>query len=107
MSNGEDHDAPAIMQWMGQLNLDRPWGAVSSDETCWLCEVFPAWNTVIYALDLELAETASETLSLRFDPNAYENRDFVIAARDISIVVSSLLIASPYFHPGVGLEMRH
>ncbi|KAL1477909.1 hypothetical protein MTO96_035372 [Rhipicephalus appendiculatus] len=78
------------MLWMGQLDLDRPCGAGSSDGTCWLCEDFPAWNTVIHALDLELLETAPGTLCLRFDPNS-QREDLVTAASDASIVVSSLL----------------
>ncbi|KAL1446252.1 hypothetical protein MTO96_028870 [Rhipicephalus appendiculatus] len=90
MSHGDDPDASAIMPWMGQLDLDRPCGAVSSSETCWLCEDFPAWNTVIHALDMELDETAPGTLRLRFD-HFPPKRDLVTTAREASVVASSLL----------------
>ncbi|KAH7939398.1 hypothetical protein HPB52_011946 [Rhipicephalus sanguineus] len=91
MSHGEDHDASAAIQWKRNLELDRPCGAVDSNETCWLCDDFPAWNTVIYALDLVLAETAPGTLRLSFDPNTQEKEDLVTAAREASIVLTSLL----------------
>ncbi|KAH7948226.1 hypothetical protein HPB52_019529 [Rhipicephalus sanguineus] len=80
MSHGKDHDDSAVVQWKGQLDLDRPCGAVSSDEACWLCEDFPAWNTVIYAVYLELAETAPGTLRLRFEPDRFEKKDVFEAA---------------------------
>ncbi|KAL1419150.1 hypothetical protein MTO96_005258 [Rhipicephalus appendiculatus] len=93
MSQAQHHDASADIQ--GQLDLDRPCGAVSSDEACWLCEDFEAWNTVIRALYLELAETAPGTLRLRFDPDVpsarWNEEYFKIVAREASIVLSSLL----------------
>ncbi|KAH7939762.1 hypothetical protein HPB52_017222 [Rhipicephalus sanguineus] len=90
MSHGGDPDASAVIQWKGQLDLDRPCGAVGSGETCWLCEDFPAWNSVIHALNLELAETAPGTLHLRFVPNS-QKKDLVTAAREASVILSSLL----------------
>ncbi|KAL1472402.1 hypothetical protein MTO96_039354 [Rhipicephalus appendiculatus] len=90
MSHGEDHDATATIRWKGQLDLDRPCGAVSSDETCWLCEDFPAWNRVMNAFCLELAETTPGTLRLELDPRT-QKEDFVTIAREASIVLSSLL----------------
>ncbi|KAL1421788.1 hypothetical protein MTO96_022835 [Rhipicephalus appendiculatus] len=73
-----------------QLGEDWPCGAVSSEETCWLCDDFPAWNSVIHAFDLELAETAPGTLRLRFQPNS-RKEDLVTAAREASVLLSSLL----------------
>ncbi|KAL1419149.1 hypothetical protein MTO96_005257 [Rhipicephalus appendiculatus] len=93
MSQAEHHDASADIR--GQLDLDRPCGAVSSDEACWLCEDFEAWNTEIRALYLELAETAPGTLRLRFNPDIPSDRwnqnSFITFARKASIVLSSLL----------------
>ncbi|KAH7939397.1 hypothetical protein HPB52_011945 [Rhipicephalus sanguineus] len=100
MSHGEGHDAPAAIQWKGQLDLDRPCGAVGSDETCWLCEDFPAWNTVIHALDLELAETAPGTLRLRFDPDGYQDRDFEL---DLKCAISN---CTPAAQPSFPIFMR-
>ncbi|KAL3218042.1 hypothetical protein MRX96_050884, partial [Rhipicephalus microplus] len=83
--------------WKGLLDLDRPCRAVSSEETSWLCEDFPAWNSVIHAIDLELAETAPGTLCLHFHPKEVffqtnsRKEDLVTATREASIVLSSLL----------------
>ncbi|KAH7938909.1 hypothetical protein HPB52_002197 [Rhipicephalus sanguineus] len=90
MSHGGDPDASAVIQGKGQLDLDRPCGAVGSGETCWLCEDFPAWNSVIHALNLELAETAPGTLRLHFVPNS-QKEDLMTAAREASVILSSLL----------------
>ncbi|KAH7976004.1 hypothetical protein HPB52_007392 [Rhipicephalus sanguineus] len=91
MSHGDDPDASSVIPWTAQLDLDRPCGAVSSGETCWLLSDFPAWNSVIHALDIDLEETVPGTLRLRFLPKAQEKGDYVTAARGASVVVSSLL----------------
>ncbi|KAL1419151.1 hypothetical protein MTO96_005259 [Rhipicephalus appendiculatus] len=90
MSRGEDHHASAAI--LEQLDLNKPCGAVSSNEACWLCEDFEACNTVIRALSLELAETAPGTLRLSFDPDTWDNQDFFeTVAREASIVLSALM----------------
>ncbi|KAH7976003.1 hypothetical protein HPB52_007391 [Rhipicephalus sanguineus] len=91
MSHGEDPDASSVIPWTAQLDLDRPCGAVSSGEMCWLLKEFPAWNSAIHALDIDLDETAQGTLRLRYLPEAQEKGDYVTAARGASVVVSSLL----------------
>ncbi|KAH6924298.1 hypothetical protein HPB50_014711 [Hyalomma asiaticum] len=90
MSQGED-DFLSGGQWKGQLDLDRPCRALSSDETCWLCDDFTAWNPVMYQLDLQLAETTPGTMLLRCISEPREDRDPVTAARQTSWLASWLL----------------
>ncbi|KAL1487194.1 hypothetical protein MTO96_031059 [Rhipicephalus appendiculatus] len=90
MSNKDSHDVLSTNQWKRHFDLERPCGAVSSDYTCWLCEDFTAWDPAMYALDLELVETAPGTMRLTFSPNTGKE-DLVTAAREASSVISSLL----------------
>ncbi|KAH6946082.1 hypothetical protein HPB50_011589 [Hyalomma asiaticum] len=48
------HHALGANDWQEQLDLDRPRGAASDDDTCWLCDDFTAWSPVMVAIDLEL-----------------------------------------------------
>ncbi|KAL1460302.1 hypothetical protein MTO96_043373 [Rhipicephalus appendiculatus] len=91
MSQSDNDDSISITQWKRKLDLDRPCGAVSSDETCWLCDDCTAWNSVIQALDLELAETKSGTLRLQSVPYEKVDRPSVIIAQEAARFASLLL----------------
>ncbi|KAL1469661.1 hypothetical protein MTO96_040951 [Rhipicephalus appendiculatus] len=62
----DNPEALSANQWKEQLDLDRPCGAMSSGETCWLCDDFVAWNPVMYAYDLELFETRPGMMLLKY-----------------------------------------
>ncbi|KAL1478606.1 hypothetical protein MTO96_034959 [Rhipicephalus appendiculatus] len=91
MPQSENDDSISITQWKRQLDLDRPCGAVSSDETCWLCHECTAWNTVIQALDMELAVTKSGTLRLQSVPYEKVDRPPLIIAQETARFASLLL----------------
>ncbi|KAL1472833.1 hypothetical protein MTO96_039071 [Rhipicephalus appendiculatus] len=85
----------SITQWKKQLDLDRPCGAVSSGEACWLSDDFTAWNLVIERLYLELAETSSGTLRLKSVSNRQVDKHPVAIASQASRLASRLLCHHP------------
>ncbi|KAL1480775.1 hypothetical protein MTO96_050758 [Rhipicephalus appendiculatus] len=95
MSHSEGYDILPAKQWKRQLDMDRPCGAVSSEETCWLCYDFVAWNAVMRALDIKLAETRPGTLLLRWTSNAHVDSDSLTRAREASSLASWLLCHHP------------
>ncbi|KAH6924781.1 hypothetical protein HPB50_024587 [Hyalomma asiaticum] len=95
MSDNEGCSAVPTDRWKGQLDFDRPCGAVSSDETCWLCEDICAWNRAMHGLAYELVETRPRTLLLRYMTNVEVERDPPTAAREVSFLVSWLMSHHP------------
>ncbi|KAH7938811.1 hypothetical protein HPB52_000446 [Rhipicephalus sanguineus] len=91
MSHGEDYDALSADNWKGQLDLDRPCGAVSTQQTCWLCDNFTAWNRAMRTLGLELEESMPGALLLQWSFDAQMGLDQVTTAREASLLASSLL----------------
>ncbi|KAL1482590.1 hypothetical protein MTO96_014159 [Rhipicephalus appendiculatus] len=85
----------SITQWKKELDLDRPCGAVSSGEACWLSDDFTAWNLVIERLYLELAETSSGTLRLKSVSNRQVDKHPVAIASQASRLASRLLCHHP------------
>ncbi|KAH7938802.1 hypothetical protein HPB52_000437 [Rhipicephalus sanguineus] len=90
MLQSENHNSISITQWKSQLDFDRPCGAVSSDETCWLCGDFMAWNSVIQAFDLELAETRPGTMRLQSVSKEPLDRHPVVIAQETARLASLL-----------------
>ncbi|KAL1487038.1 hypothetical protein MTO96_008342 [Rhipicephalus appendiculatus] len=85
-----------MAQWIQrQLDLDRPCGMVSSDETCWLCDDFVAWNSVMQEFDLELAETRPGTLLLQTVANRNIHRYPLAITFQASFLASWLLRHHP------------
>lgn len=97
MSRSEDQGAlSANDYWQGELDLDRPCDAVSPDDTCWLCDDFTAWSSVMHAIGLELYEAKPRSLGLRFLERWTElDRDSVSIARQQSCLASMLLCRHP------------
>ncbi|KAH7938809.1 hypothetical protein HPB52_000444 [Rhipicephalus sanguineus] len=95
MSDTAGYDESCTDQWKDQLDMDKLCGPVSSQETCWLCENFTAWNQVMSALGLGLEESMPGMLLLRcsFDVKAESER--LATTRQASFLASWLLFHHP------------
>ncbi|KAH7940064.1 hypothetical protein HPB52_020629 [Rhipicephalus sanguineus] len=91
LSDTAGYDEPCIELCKSQLDMDRPCGASSFEETCWLWDDLTEWNRVIGALGLELEESRPAMLLLRcsFDDEADSER--VATSRQASFHASWLL----------------
>ncbi|KAL1482593.1 hypothetical protein MTO96_014162 [Rhipicephalus appendiculatus] len=66
--------------------MDRACGAVSSEETCWLCDDLTAWNRVTSALGLELEESRPGMLLLRCSFRMEGSSEQVTGVRPVTAV---------------------
>ncbi|KAL1466468.1 hypothetical protein MTO96_042714 [Rhipicephalus appendiculatus] len=76
-------------------SVDWTWnkscGAVSSEETCWLCDDLTAWNRVMSTIGLELEESRPGMLLLRCSFDTKADSEQVSTVRQASFLASWLL----------------
>ncbi|KAH7939323.1 hypothetical protein HPB52_010884 [Rhipicephalus sanguineus] len=95
MADPACHNESCAYQWKSQLDMDKPCGAVSSEETCWLCHDLTAWNRVMNVLALVLEESRPGMLLLRCSVEKKPDSEQVTAARQASFLASWLLRHHP------------
>ncbi|KAL1476399.1 hypothetical protein MTO96_036536 [Rhipicephalus appendiculatus] len=112
MSDTAGNDEACTDLWESQLDMDRACGAVSSEETCWLCDDLTAWNRVTSALGLELEESRPGMLLLRCSFRMEGSSEQVTGVRPVtavrpSIVSRLMALATPPVHPVCDRELPH
>ncbi|KAH7938993.1 hypothetical protein HPB52_004110 [Rhipicephalus sanguineus] len=95
MADPACYNESCAYQWKSQLDMDKPCGAVSSEETCWLCHDLMAWNRVMNVLALVLEESRPGMLLLRCSVEKKPDSEQVTAARQASFLASWLLRHHP------------